>query len=135
MKVTKQQVKIIEVASYIANKNNFYNFIYTFPCLLALPRPNTSIRFRLSNVSKPPLINLLSLLKPSTQASFLSNYPKSGGLRIHFLIILYFGAELDYESFFNAFMLIDNLTSVFYDLTIIGKKLQEDLALQHIIQL
>ena len=58
MKVTEKQVNIVEIASYIANKNNFYKFIYTFLCLLTFSRPNTSIKFRFGNILKPLFINL-----------------------------------------------------------------------------
>lgn len=100
IKVMDEQVEIVETASYIANRNNFYKFRCIFLCLSAPSRPNTFIRFRLANILKPPLINLLSLLKPSALASFLLKYPKSGGFRINLLMILYFGAELGYEGSF-----------------------------------
>ena len=135
MGVTEEQVEIVEVASYIANRNDLYEFIRTFPCLPAPPRPNTSIRFRLADASKPPLTNSPSPLKPSAWASFLSKYPKSGGLRIHLLMILRFGAELGYDGPSNAFILSENLTSALQDPTIIENKLQRDLASRRVIQL
>lgn len=119
MGVIEAQVEILEVASYIAKKNNLYEFICIFPCLPVPPKPNTSIRFRLANVSKLPLTNSPLSLKLSAWASFLSKYPNSSGLRIHLPMILYFRAKLCYEGLSNAFIVSDNLTSVLQDPTII----------------
>ncbi len=95
-------------------------------CLPAHPRPNISIKFRLTDASKPPLTNSPSPLKPSAWADLLALYP--GGLKIHFPMILRFGAELGYEGPPNAFILSDNLASALKNTAIIWKKLQEDLA-------
>ncbi len=64
MGVIVEEVEVIEIASF-ANRNNYYQFIYDFLCLLALLRSNTFIKFRLANVFKLPLINLLLPLKLS----------------------------------------------------------------------
>lgn len=132
---TEKHVKIVEIANWIANKNNFYKFIRTFPCLPTPFRPNTFIRFWLANVSKWPLTNLPLPLKPSTWASFLVKYPKSDGLRIHLQMILNFRAELGYDGPSNDFILSDNLTLAFQKLTIIEKKLQKDLISRRVILL
>lgn len=101
-----------------------------FPCLPAPPRPNTFIKFRLADASKPPLINSPSPLKPSAWANLLTQYP--GSLQIHLPMVLRFGAELGYEGP-DAFILSDNLASALEDPTIIEKKLQEDLASGRVI--
>lgn len=123
--VVVEEVEVVEVAS-LANKNNLYQFMRAYPCLPAPSRPNTSIKFRLADASKPPLTNSPSPLKPSAWADLLAQYP--GGLRIHLPMILRFGAELGYEGPSNAFILSDNLASALKDPAIIEKKLQEDLA-------
>ena len=51
--VVVEEVEVVEVAS-LANKNNLYQFMRAYPCLPALSRPNTSIKFRLADASKPP---------------------------------------------------------------------------------
>lgn len=130
--VTVEQVEIVEVAS-LANENIFCQFMRTYPCLPAPPRPNTFIKFRLADASKPSLTNSPSPLKPTVWATLLSQY--LGGLRINLLIILRFGAELGYEGPSNTFILSNNLASALEDPTIIEKKLQEDLALGRVTQL
>ncbi len=96
-----------------------------YPCLLAAPKPNTIIKFRLADYSKPPLTNSPSPLKPRAWADLLVQYLES--LRIHFPMVLRFGAEQGYEGF-DPFILWDSLASALEDPTIIEKKLQEDLA-------
>ena len=125
IKVVVEEVEIVEVAS-LANKNDLYQLMRAYLCLLTPPRPNTSIKFSLANASKPPLTNSPSPLKPSAWADLLALYPE--GLRIHLSMILRFGAELGYEGPPNAFILSDNLASTLKDPAIIEKKLQEDLA-------
>lgn len=56
IEVEVEEIEIVKIAS-LANKNNFYQFIYNFPCLSAPPRSNIFIKFRLADTSKPPLIN------------------------------------------------------------------------------
>ncbi len=124
MEVVAEEVEVVEVAS-LANRNDLYQFIRAYPCLPAPPRPNTIIKFRLADASKPPLTNSPSPLKPTAWADLLARYP--GSLRIHLPIVLRFGAELGYEGP-DAFILSDNLASALEDPTIIEKKLQEDLA-------
>lgn len=88
-------VKVVEVAS-LANGNSLHQFtIRTFPCFLAPARPNTSVRFRLANASKPPLIKSPSPLIPTAWAVLLQTYP--GGLRSHLPMIIWFWAELGYQ--------------------------------------
>lgn len=58
--------KVEENIIVLANRNNLYQFIRTYPCLPTPSRPDTFIKFSLANVSKPPLTNSLSLLKSST---------------------------------------------------------------------
>lgn len=77
---------------------------------------------------------MLSPLKPSAWASFLSKYLKSNGLRIHLLIILYFEAKLGYKNSSNTFILSNNLNSALKNPTIIEIK-QNDLASRRVIQL
>ena len=48
-------------------------------------------------------------------------------------MIFYLEAELEYKSPPNAFILLDNLSSVLEDLTIIEKKVQKDLALGRMV--
>ena len=122
---------VVEVAS-LANKNSLHQFIYAFPCLSAPPRPNTAIRFRLADVSKPLLTNSPSLLRPSAWEDLLLKYP--GALRIQIPMILRFAAKLGYESLLNAFILLDNLTSALKDPPIIDKKLIEDLELGRMVE-
>ncbi len=125
IEVVEEEVEVVEVAC-LANENNLYQFMYAYPCLPAPPRPNTSVKFRLVDASKPPLTNSPSPLKPSAWADLLALYP--GGLRIHLLMILWFGAELGYKGPPNTFILSDNLTSALKDPAIIEKKLHRDLA-------
>ena len=122
--VVAEEVKVVEVAS-LANRNGLYQFMRAYPCLPALARLNKIIKFRLANASKSPLTNSPPPLKPRAWANLLARYP--GSLRIHLPMVLRFGAELGYEGP-DAFILSDNLASALEDLTIIDKKLQEDLA-------
>ncbi len=121
----------MEVGS-LANKNSLNQFICAFPCLSAPPRPNTAIRFRLADASKPPLTNSPSPLKSSAWADLLVKY--AGALRIHLPMILSFSAELGYKGPIDAFILLDNLTSSLRDPPIIDKKLTEDLALGRVVE-
>ncbi len=123
-KVVSEEVEVVEVAS-LANRNDLYQFIHAYPCLSALSRPNTFIKFRLVDTSKPLLTNSPSPLKPGAWADLLVRYP--GSQRICLQMVLRFGVELGYEGP-KAFILSDNLTSALEDPTIIEKKLQEDLA-------
>lgn len=123
IEVMKKQVEMVEIASYIATKNNFYKSICSFPYLLAFFRSNTCIRFRFANTSKPPLTILPLSLMSTTWISFLSKYPKLGGLRIHLPMIVCIAVELAYRGPSNTFILSENLSSVLQDLTIIKKKL------------
>ncbi len=118
------EVEVVEVAS-LANRNDLYQFIRAYPRLPAPPRPNITIKFRLANASKPPLINSPSPLKSRAWADLLAQYPRS--LQIHLPMVLRFGAELGYEGP-DAFIFSDNLESAIEDPTISEKKLQEDLA-------
>lgn len=120
--VVVREVEVVKIAS-LANRNNLYQFICDFLCLPAPPRPNTFIKFRLADASKPPLINSPSLLKPSALANLLIQY--LGSLQNHLAMVLQFGAELRYKGP-DAFILSDNLASALEDLTIIEKKFQED---------
>ena len=129
--VVVEEVKIVEVSSLISNRNNLYQFMRAFLCLHASPKPNTLIKFRLADVSKPPLASSLSPLKLSTWANLLLQYLR--GFKVHFPMILRFGAELGYKGPSNVFILSDNLASALKDPTIIEKKLQEDLALGRIV--
>ncbi len=125
--VVEEEVEVVEVAS-LANRNNVYQFMRAYPCFPAPPRPNTFIKFRLADASKPPLINSPSPLKPRAWADLLARYPRSLRIqRIHFLMVLRFGAELGYKGP-DAFILSNNLASALEDPTIIEKKLQKDLA-------
>ena len=90
MRIMKEQIEIIEIISYIVNRNNFYKFIYIFLYFFALFKPNISIRFKLINASKLLLTNLLFPFKLSAWAIFLSKYSKSSGPKIYFLIIFCF---------------------------------------------
>lgn len=60
-----EEVDIIKVSSLANNRNNFYQFMYTFLCLLAPPRPNTVTKFRFANIFKPNFASLPLPLKPS----------------------------------------------------------------------
>ena len=80
-----EEVEVVEVAS-LANKNDLYQFMRAYPCLSAPSKPNTSIKFRLADASKPPLTNSPSPLKPSAWADLLALYP--GWLRIYLPMIL-----------------------------------------------
>ena len=117
----KELVDVVEVAS-LANKNSLHQFICAFLCLSAPPWPNTAIRFRLADASKPPLTNSSSPWKPSAWADLLLKYP--GALR----------TELGYEGPLDAFILSDNLTSALKDPPIIDKKLTEDLVLGRVVE-
>ena len=88
--VVVEEVEVVEVA-ILANKTDLYQFMRVYPCLPAPPRPNTSIKFRLADASKPPLTNSPSPLKPSAWADLLVLY--LGGLRIHLPMILRFRAK------------------------------------------
>ena len=99
-------------------------------CFPTPPRPTTSINFRPTDASKPPLTNSPSSLKPIAWADLLALYP--GGLRIHLSMILRFEAELGYKGPPNAFILSDNLAFTLKDPAIIEKKLEEDLASGHV---
>ena len=116
-----EKVKAVKVSSLASNGNNAYQFMHAFLCLPAPPRPNTLIKFRFADVSKPPFASSPSPLKPSAWADLLSQYP--GGLKVHLSMILCFGAELEYKSPSNVFILSDNLALALKDLTIIEKKL------------
>lgn len=118
------EVEIVEIT--LANRNDFYQFMRAYPCLPTPSRPNTSIKFRLTDAFKPPLTNLRSLLKSSAWADLLAQYP--GGLQMHLPMVLRFEAELGYQDP-DAFILLENLASALEDPLIIEKKLQEDLAL------
>ncbi len=122
--VVEEEVKVVEVAS-LANRNDLYQFIHAYPCFSAPLRPNTIIKFRLADASKPLLTNLPSPMKPKAWADLLARHPES--LRIHLPMVQRFGAELGYEGP-NAFILSENLASALEDYTIIEKELQEDLA-------
>ncbi len=122
--VVAKEVEVVEVAS-LANRNDLYQFMLAYPCLPAPSRPNTFIKFRLADASNPPLTNSTLPVKPRTWADLLARYP--GSLQIHLLMVLRFGEELGYEGP-DAFMLSYNLASALEDLTIIEKKLQEELA-------
>ncbi len=124
MEVVAEEVKVAEVAS-LANRNDLYQFMRAYPCLPALLRPNTIIKFRLADASKPPLTNPPSPLKPKAWADLLARYP--GSLRIHLPMVLRFMAELGYKAN-DAFILSDNLASALEDSTVNEKKLQEDRA-------
>ena len=126
MGVVVKEVEVVEVAS-LANENDLYQFMRSYPCLPTPLRPNTSIKFGLADASKPPLTNSLSTLKPSAWKDLLALYP--AGLRMYLPMILRVGAELGYKGFQNAFILPHNLSSALKDPAIIEKKLQEDLAL------
>ncbi len=121
----------MEIAS-LANENSLHQFICVFSYLSASLRPNTAIRFRLADAFKPPLTKPSSPLNLSAWADFLLKYP--GALRIHFPMILRFGAELGYESLLDAFILLDNLASALKDPPIIDKKLTKDLALSRVVE-
>lgn len=123
-----KEVKIVEIAK--TNVNNLYQFIRAYPCLLALPRPNTSIKFRFANVSKPLLTNSPLLLKSLTWVDLLSQY--LGSLQIYLPIVLQLRAELGYKGP-NAFILLENLTFILVDLSIIVKKFREDLAFCQVV--
>ncbi len=98
--------------------------MHAYLCLPVPPRPNTIIKFRLADASKPSLTNSLSPLKPRAWADLLARYP--GSLQIHLPMVLRFGAKLEYKGP-DAFILSDNLASALEDPTIIEKKLHEDL--------
>ncbi len=115
------KVRIVEIA-ILANRNNFYQFVHDFPCLLAPPRPHTFIKFILANASKPLLINSFLTLKQNTWANLLTQY--SGSLPIHLPMVLQFGVELRYKGF-DVFIPLDNLTSALEDPTSVKKKLQK----------
>ncbi len=53
MEVVAEEVEVVEVAS-LANRNVLYQFMGAYPCPPAPPRPNTIIKFRLADASKPP---------------------------------------------------------------------------------
>ncbi len=118
MEVVGEELKVVEVAS-LANRNNLYPFIRAYPCLLAPPRQNTIIKFRLADISKPSLTNLPSPLKPRALADLLARYP--GSLRIHLPMVLPLGAELGYEGP-DAFILSENLASSLTYPTMIEKR-------------
>ena len=63
-RVVVKEVEVVEVAS-LANKTDLYQLMRAYPCLPAPLRPNTSIKFRLADASKPSLTNSPSPLKPS----------------------------------------------------------------------
>ncbi len=69
--VVAEEVEVVEVAS-LANRNNLYQFMHAYPCFSAPPRPNTIIKFRLADASKPPLTNSPSPLKPKAWADLLA---------------------------------------------------------------
>ena len=103
--------------------------MHAYPCLPAPPRPNSIIKFRLTNASKSSLTNSPSPLKPRAWTDLLTQYP--GSLGIHLPMVLQFGAERRYEGP-DAFILSDNPASALEDPTIIEKKLKEDLALSRV---
>lgn len=78
---------------------------------------------------------MISLLKPITWANFLLKYPKSGGLKIYYLIIVWYGAEQEYGSSFNTFIVSDNIISALLNPLIIKMILQEFLASNYVIKL
>lgn len=112
IKVIKKQVEIVEIASFIANWNIFYKFIYAFLYFYSFSRLNISITFKFTNIIKQLLSNLPLLLKLSAKISFLLKCFKSSSLKIYFSIIFCFRVKLDYKSSFNAFILSDNLISI-----------------------
>ena len=118
--------EIVHIASSIVINDNLslIKFVNAFLCLPAPLRPNTSNCFQLVDISQPPFQNSLSLLKPTTRAELLSNYP--GSIQIYFPMILCFGIQLGYEGP-NTFILSKNLASALADTEIIDKKLAEDL--------
>ncbi len=124
-------MNVVEIAS-LANKNSIHQFICAFLCRFAPPRPNTAIRFRLADASKPPLTNFPSLLRSSAWVDLLLKYPAA--LKIHLPMILCFGAELGYKGPLDAFILSDNLASDLKDPPIIDKKLTKDLALGRVVE-
>lgn len=49
-------------------------------------------------------------------------------------MILYFGAELEYQGPYDAYILLKNLASALEDMAIIDKKLIKDLALSKVVE-
>ena len=113
IEIRKESGKIVEITSYIAYKNNFYKFVFIFLFFFTPFRPNTSIKLKLVNILKLLLINLLSQFKSSAWIGFLWKYPKLSDFKLYLLMILCFRIKQGYESLFNAFIILDNLISVF----------------------
>ncbi len=61
--VVEEEVEVVEVVS-LANRNDLYQFMHAYPYLPAPPRPNTIIKYRPADASKPLLNNSPSPLKP-----------------------------------------------------------------------
>lgn len=96
------------------------------------PGPNISTKFRIINISRPPLLNSLSPFRLTTLTKLLCNYPEL--LQIHFPIILCFEIKLGYQSSPNTYILSKNLASALKNSAIIEKKLIEDLVLGKLME-
>lgn len=125
-------VRIVDIVIAYETKS-LQQFINSFPCLPALPKPNTTTtRFRFTDTSQPPLKELSSPLKPTAWANLLQAY--SGPLQVHLPMILRFKVELGYQGLQDTFILSKNLASALENPTIIDNKLAENLALRQVIR-
>lgn len=77
-------------------------------CLPAPPRPNTTPKFHLVDVTKPPLSNSPCPFLIDAWARLLQGYP--GPLPIHLIRIMRFGVQIGYEGP-EILMISKNLTS------------------------
>lgn len=105
--------------------NSLDQVLHAFQFVPALPRPNTTIYFRVANASRPPLKISPSPFKSSAWASLLSRYPGP---------IPRFGADLRYKVSRDVFILSKNLASALDDLGVIDRKLSEDLILKQVLE-
>lgn len=119
-RITKERVKIVKLAS-LTNKNTLCQYICTYSYFFSLFRPNTYIKFRLTNTSKVLLTNFLSLLKSSIQADLFTSYSRH--FKIYLLMILCFRAKLGYKNPLVFFILLENLALALQNLTIIENNL------------
>ena len=92
---TRKAWRVGSVRDHSASDNEIItNFLDAYPCISALPRPNTTPTFKLVDATQSPLLDSPSPLSPTAWAQLLEYYP--GPLRFHLPMILRFGTSLGY---------------------------------------
>ena len=107
------------------NYSRIDQFIISHSCILASPRPNITVLFKIYDDSKLSLHNSPSPLNVHAWQSLLNNYP--GNLPTTLIRILQYGTLLGYDGP-ETLILSDNQESVHLSPGVINSKLQSDLA-------